>query len=367
MVKEIRSLTGVRGLAALFVAVFHFYKFAILTPEANGSIFYTNSYLSSFLGHGYLSVDLFFILSAFVMTLSSRRLFENGFTKSNYALFMKKRWIRIYPSYFIVLLYGYLVQHHGGRTPNFIVSLTLLNILFGVSFMIPHLWSLTAEWITYLLYPLLLKLCRNARNVNWNYILIFIGILFLYIVALYRWKYIDPPFMLEIYQGYPCLLKCFADYLLGIAAFGLYDQDKLNFLSSPKYSVGVVVLILVSLLFAKLDLLTILLFVFLIIAIVRRNVVSIFLGSKIIYFFGEISYPLYLINFMVYLKLRDMNVLLGPYISDNYRLYILFAIFMFLSIFIAYLFHILIEKPLLNFFNKRLKSNSFPFNFQTTY
>ena len=54
------ALTGVRGLAALLVAVYHYFL-PVMPP---GSI------ARHLLGRGYLYVDLFFILSGYVMALT---------------------------------------------------------------------------------------------------------------------------------------------------------------------------------------------------------------------------------------------------------------------------------------------------------
>ena len=55
--REIRSLTGLRGLAAVLVVAFH-YSFNLLQGQSDAR---------NPVGPGYLAVDLFFILSGFVM------------------------------------------------------------------------------------------------------------------------------------------------------------------------------------------------------------------------------------------------------------------------------------------------------------
>jgi peptidoglycan/LPS O-acetylase OafA/YrhL len=56
---EIRPLTGFRGVAALYVVSYH-HRLGV--PFSNP--------LTTFLAHGYLAVDLFFVLSGFVMALT---------------------------------------------------------------------------------------------------------------------------------------------------------------------------------------------------------------------------------------------------------------------------------------------------------
>ena len=56
----------------------------------------------AFVLHGYLAVDLFFVLSGFVMALNYQHLFEDGFSNQNYSIFLYKRLTRIYPLYIMV-------------------------------------------------------------------------------------------------------------------------------------------------------------------------------------------------------------------------------------------------------------------------
>jgi len=83
---EIRSLTGIRGIAALYVTIHHFYDYYYNSSDKKG-VFFTQ-YWFAFCKNGYLAVDVFFLLSAFLITLSSGKLFEGKLTLSNYKNFM---------------------------------------------------------------------------------------------------------------------------------------------------------------------------------------------------------------------------------------------------------------------------------------
>ncbi len=121
LVKEIRSLTGLRGLAALYIAFYH----SLEIKNYHG-----NSLRQVFINHGPISVDLFFILSGFVMALSSKKMFEGKFSKAAFLLFMKKRFARIYPLYFTVTVLAFIFINHFGGKLNFIIGLTLLSVIF---------------------------------------------------------------------------------------------------------------------------------------------------------------------------------------------------------------------------------------------
>lgn len=80
------TLDGMRGLAAIAVALFHFNIF--LMP------------------HGYVAVDLFFVLSGFVLYRSYLPKVRNGL---GIGRFMLQRFARLYPLFFLGLLLGVAV------------------------------------------------------------------------------------------------------------------------------------------------------------------------------------------------------------------------------------------------------------------
>lgn len=75
---RITRLDGIRGAAALIVMLFHYF------PAAPWGLF----------GHGYLAVDLFFMLSGFVIALNYDARLLGGMSLSE---FVKARAIRLYP------------------------------------------------------------------------------------------------------------------------------------------------------------------------------------------------------------------------------------------------------------------------------
>ncbi len=151
-INEIRSLTGLRGVAALYVLLFHYFP---LTLPA--------SPFKRALSHGYLAVDLFFVLSGFVMALNYRHLFAAGWTKAAYATFLGRRIARIYPLYLVATLVGFglVCLHALPFAPTMPRPAALFFNLFMVqswgltpSFDSPA-WSISAEWAAYLVFPVL--------------------------------------------------------------------------------------------------------------------------------------------------------------------------------------------------------------------
>ena len=159
---EIKSLTAIRGIAALMVVVMHY--------RTNFGSFSLDAH-TRFFDKGYLWVDLFFILSGLVITRAYAARFPTVGSFSYFGDFLSKRLGRIYPLH-LFMLCGFLVVELskfriGGavhppfseNTPGtFMLSLGLLQS-WGVShaevWNVPA-WSISAEWAAYLLFPLLL-------------------------------------------------------------------------------------------------------------------------------------------------------------------------------------------------------------------
>lgn len=160
MAAEIKPLTSIRGIAAVLVAVYHFHQLQDTGVPA----------LNNFIRHGYFWVDLFFVLSGFVMALTYAGMFTSGFSWRAHRDFLWKRIARVYPLYLAITLgvsaYSLLIYggYAGVHRPAVNLDNPLLahvtNLLmihawgFGASIGGPT-WSISTEWAAYLLFPLL--------------------------------------------------------------------------------------------------------------------------------------------------------------------------------------------------------------------
>lgn len=157
---RVADLDGVRAIAIWMVLLLHvLYAF----PNAPGALAFIPAPLLLVLSHGWLGVDLFFMLSGFLITgilLGSKH-------RSHYFRnFYVRRILRIMPLYFAtVLVWSILYRGYG--------QYFLLSSVFGanLSWLLhirqPHgpgiLWSLAIEEHFYLLWPLMVFLL-NKRN-----------------------------------------------------------------------------------------------------------------------------------------------------------------------------------------------------------
>jgi len=154
------ALDGLRGLAVLMVLVFHFV----------GSMLATNGFERAVVAvakHGLLGVDLFFVLSGFLIT----GLLYEGHDKPHYLRnFYMRRVLRIFPLYYGVLLLVFVVAPwiplFRGPTLDYLLDRQAWAWLYGVNVYvathggwgslsyIEHFWSLAVEEHFYFVWPL---------------------------------------------------------------------------------------------------------------------------------------------------------------------------------------------------------------------
>jgi peptidoglycan/LPS O-acetylase OafA/YrhL len=124
---------------------------------------------------GWVGVDLFFVLSGFLIT---RILYRTQFDPHYLRVFYARRALRIFPLYFgvialLVVLEPLLHLHLWRALPYYLTYTANLRtagpIYFhdvpGNAWIISHFWSLQVEEQFYLAWPLLLALLRTPRNI----------------------------------------------------------------------------------------------------------------------------------------------------------------------------------------------------------
>jgi peptidoglycan/LPS O-acetylase OafA/YrhL len=175
----LKRLTGVRAVAAIFVVFFHF-------SDDFESLFHPLRWLHSVSRSGDVGVDLFFILSGFILSLNYLDKFESISTRE-YVDFLRARLARVYPVHLFTLLllgafvvgahhYGMHVEAQNHTRFTFFTNVFLVQVwpffYHGLSWNDPS-WSISAEWFVYLLFPLLaLKIARTKRPLIWSWILL---------------------------------------------------------------------------------------------------------------------------------------------------------------------------------------------------
>ena len=147
--KRNTSIDGLRGISIILVLVDHFLYYsdkAILNP------------LISFFINSKNGVDLFFIISGFLITNILLKEYLNVGC-INIASFYIKRAFRILPAlYFLIFVYFILSILNLINVPysNILSSILLVTQFNRVHWEFFHFWSLSVENIFYILFPILL-------------------------------------------------------------------------------------------------------------------------------------------------------------------------------------------------------------------
>jgi peptidoglycan/LPS O-acetylase OafA/YrhL len=160
-------LDGLRGVAALLVVLYHIYE---------GYAFAGGKGVIDTINHGLLAVDFFFILSGFVISYA----YDDRWGKMTIGDFFKRRLIRLHPMIIIGTIVGVAAFLIGGRhqwsgavTPYSWVMVSMLLTMFlipavpgagyevrGNGEMYPlngSMWSLFFEYISNILYALIIR------------------------------------------------------------------------------------------------------------------------------------------------------------------------------------------------------------------
>ncbi|PHS21917.1 MAG: hypothetical protein COA85_12245 [Robiginitomaculum sp.] len=166
--KNIHNLTRVRFFAALWVVIFHWRaSWAVDVDKFTG-----------FFESGRLGVDIFFVLSGFVLAhVYFRRVRAGTF---DYWSFLVARLARIYPLHLAVFVFVVLqvlvaealkVEYDASAFPpaHIIPNLLLIQawgFTPGATWNVPA-WSISAEWFAYLLFPAFALIGLKMANRPW--------------------------------------------------------------------------------------------------------------------------------------------------------------------------------------------------------
>ncbi|ULE32321.1 acyltransferase family protein [Mycobacterium sp. IDR2000157661] len=173
---EIRALSGLRIVAAVWVVLFHF------RPLLEQTVPGFRSALAPLLDCGAQGVDLFFMLSGFVLTWNYLDRMGESWSWRATVRFLWLRLARVWPVYLVTMHLAALwmiFTLHVGHVPseaahtltamNYIKQALMIQLWFvpffdGSSWDGPA-WSISAEWLAYLVFGgLVLVIFRIARS-----------------------------------------------------------------------------------------------------------------------------------------------------------------------------------------------------------
>jgi peptidoglycan/LPS O-acetylase OafA/YrhL len=169
---KLASLTGIRALAAIWVLSFHLLGGTLAAFPG------LPAPLKNAIGGGYLGVDLFFILSGFVLAYQYLDRFERV-ELGPYSRFLALRLARIYPVHLFTLVLTLVLvvaarlagfPHHSSPeffgAGSFVANVLLVHawgFCTGLTWNYPS-WSVSCEFLAYLAFPFIAARLRLIRN-----------------------------------------------------------------------------------------------------------------------------------------------------------------------------------------------------------
>src|ERR1700761_332984 len=172
---EIKALTGLRIVAAVWVVLFHFRP---MLTDASPDV---RDALAPILNCGAQGVDLFFILSGFVLAWNYLDRMGRAWTLRATVRFLWLRLARVWPVYLVTLHLAALwviFTLHVGHVPSpdadqlsavsYVRQILLVQLWFqpyfdGTSWDGPA-WSISAEWLAYLLFGVLVLVILRMEH-----------------------------------------------------------------------------------------------------------------------------------------------------------------------------------------------------------
>lgn len=323
---------------------------------------------------GFLGVEFFFVLSGFLIGKIIYKIFiKEAFTMKSVLGFLKRRWFRTLPNYFLVLLVNSAIAVSlGQRIPKLGLYFVFLQNGFSkMPFFFPESWSLSVEEWAYIVLPvslLLFSVFFKPKNRNRFFLMMTLLLiaLFIFFKILYHFKTpttnldewndslksvmiyrLDAIFIgvlcawLSInYEKYWKKFKLFSAFIgSGIVLFMYFGMGFLGiFPNTYPFVWNVIYLPLASLSIAFF------------VPLFSQLEISVTIIKKPVEFISKISYSIYLIHYtlimqllMLYLDKNDLTLL---------ELHLATALYLAVTITLSYVLYRFYEKPIMNLRDK---------------
>ena len=347
--KIINSIQFLRGFAALAVVVHH-------TGGYVKRYFEPTLLFGDYFSLGFAGVDLFFVISGFIIHFTSENYLNNPSKLKEY---LKKRFVRVYPIYWVITTVLFV--------SSWLITIILHKNIFSIGY--PNTFSAYIQ--TYTLFPL--HFAINPVTWTLSYELFFyLGFSFLIIskrlwvipalilaVSLFHLT-VDMPdgnlsYFNFFFSGYNF------EFLFGFLIFQFYKSVKLpNLLSVFLLVLSFGIIIYFGYSVSDIDSFKrVLVFglpsSLILIALLNLEQNEVISFPKFCLTLGDASYTLYLIHFPMMLLMNKLPQIMGYTITANQE--VLYSYFIIICIIITSIFvHKWIEKPLAKRLNMMLNS-----------
>jgi peptidoglycan/LPS O-acetylase OafA/YrhL len=307
--------------------------------------------IPSLVPHGYIAVDLFFVLSGFIMSYTYLASFQDRGIAA-FGSFLSRRVARIVPLNVSVLLLFILLGEVSIRLfgRNIVYSsdnllrdlpanmLMLQGVGFGTNLNGPS-WSVSTEFAAYLLFPVFVFVVFHRQAVLWATAL-------LVSLAAIVWLEWAPGGAGQETDAITLnVIRCFAEFALGMGTYRLYRRGHNGLIAADTTAFVLIAGCALSMVL-RCDLPAILLFPPLILCLaMNRGAAARLMSLRFFHFLGVVSFSIYMIHqvFRVF-ELEWLRIVHPAPVSGPVAL-VLAAVGSFSVVPFAWLAYSLIERP----------------------
>lgn len=293
--KNLLELTSIRAFAAVYVVMFHVFNYLPAIRDLP----------THFFRKGYLGVDLFFILSGFI--LSHAYAGATAAKAFSYREFMVARLARVYPLHLAVLIifvaiYGaaeLLMPQREFSGADWAALPYHILLLQGFGFTSSHSWnfpswSISAEFFAYLFFPAFIWL--TYRTGRWA----LPGAITIFVVAFAIGEQNNVRLTALMYNG--GIVRIAFEFLIGCSLYSAFRS-----MEARRWhrwlALGVTTSLLMALHLGTSDILIVPLLALLLLAVAFCSVLeqSNVLRTKALIYLGEVSYSTYMVHYLILL------------------------------------------------------------------
>jgi peptidoglycan/LPS O-acetylase OafA/YrhL len=350
------EIDGIRFLAILLVLLFHMHGYFVGKstvpftdkPDSYGA-------LNAFLMRGDVGVELFFVLSGFILCLPFAQQYINNGKRVALKKYYLRRLTRLEPPYFIALTLIFILQLIGQVHPiGVLLPHSLASFIYSHNLIYHHApiltvvaWSLEIEIQFYIFAPFLFRLLSLGK-ITRRVLLVTLIVAFIGLQQLY------PPSFLSIYG--------FAQFfLMGILLADFYVSNVAAELFKKKWMAAIACLCMVSIVclpvkdgsaalpvifLARMALPFVLCLFFY--TILKNSYVKKVFSYRFVPIIGGMCYSIYLLHYTVIAIFGKYTLRLrvtGYYLPNLFLQFILLG---FLTLVISSIFYLYVERPFMS-------------------
>ena len=295
--QDIPHLTGLRAVAALMVLLLHL-------DQIHGNVL---SHYFAPVSHGFLGVDIFFVLSGYILSHVYLKMFSR-ISIRDYGLFLWRRLARIYPVHIAVLAALFvMVAVRGLLNTNFWIVADLPRQIAlmqawtdTLTWNVPA-WSISAEWAAYVFFPLFAVMFLR-RAPLWPGVALMGGLL-----AAFQLTYLNKHGLASAFMGWPAFLRVMSEFSIGVLGYRISRSFEPSWKFDVVASLSFVAIFIAPLPLAKLLAVS----VFIPAVATSQTFVRRALSSSPAVALGVVSYSVYMTHFPLLKLIQNFNYRFG--------------------------------------------------------